>query len=141
MFSPGTKVRLKIDHSKIGIILSVVSHEPVTSYLVFHDQNSSETYFEDQIETFEENKEVHLSSPEEFLSLYASRKMKLNPETSLFSLNAGKIKFIPFQFRPLVRLLKAERPRILIADEVGVGKTIETGIILKELEKRNSMTC
>ena len=61
MFNPGNKVRLKIDHSKIGIVAAVVSQEPVASYLVFHDQNSSETYFEDQIEIFEENKVIKLS--------------------------------------------------------------------------------
>ena len=35
MFNPGNKVRLKIDHSKIGIVAAVVSQEPVASYLVF----------------------------------------------------------------------------------------------------------
>lgn len=65
--------------------------------------------------------------------------MKINSSTTMFALNSGNIKFIPFQFRPLARILNAEHPRILIADEVGVGKTIETGIILKEFEKRNSV--
>ena len=37
MYYLGTKVRIKVDHSKIGIIASVVAYEPVVSYLVFHD--------------------------------------------------------------------------------------------------------
>jgi len=139
MYQPGTRVRLKVDHSKIGIIASVVAYEPVVSYLVFHDSSDTETYYEDQIEQAETEKNSDMLSAEQFISLYLSHKMRLNPKSSLFSLNAGRIKFIPFQFRPLIRILKAERPRILIADEVGVGKTIETGIILKEFEKRDSM--
>ena len=33
----------------------------------------------------------------------------------------------------------ADEPRILIADSVGVGKTIEAGLIIKELEARSEL--
>ena len=39
----------------------------------------------------------------------------------------------------MVRLIQADRPRLLIADEVGVGKTIEAGLILKELQARREL--
>ena len=54
----------------------------------------------------------------------------------IYALHAARIQFIPFQFKPLLRFLRADRPRLLIADEVGVGKTIEAGLILKELQTR-----
>ena len=61
-----------------------------------------------------------------------------NPSTSnLYSLNSAKIDFVPYQFRPALKLIKSDEPRILIADSVGVGKTIEAGLIIKELEARN----
>ncbi len=40
--------------------------------------------------------------------------------------------FKPFQFRPLVKFQGEADRRILIADETGLGKTIETGYILVE---------
>lgn len=38
--------------------------------------------------------------------------------------------FRPFQFRPLLKYLDSSSRRLLIADETGLGKTIETGYIL-----------
>jgi hypothetical protein len=58
---------------------------------------------------------------------------------NLYALHAARIQCIPFQFKPLLRFLRADRPRLLIADEVGVGKTIEAGLILKELAARQPL--
>jgi hypothetical protein len=46
------------------------------------------------------------------------------------------VQFVPYQYRPVLKLIRADRPRLLIADEVGVGKTIEAGLIIKELRAR-----
>ena len=58
---------------------------------------------------------------------------------SIYSLHAARIKFIPFQFKPLLRFLRSDQHRLLIADEVGVGKTIEAGLILRELQSRQEL--
>lgn len=59
--------------------------------------------------------------------------------TSLQS--AGKLNFEPrpYQLVPLIMALRLEPVRILIADDVGVGKTIEAGLILKELIERGEI--
>ena len=63
-----------------------------------------------------------------------------HPSTShLYSLFAARVNFVPYQFRPVLKLIQADRPRLLIADEVGVGKTIEAGLILKELQARREL--
>jgi SNF2 family DNA or RNA helicase len=49
------------------------------------------------------------------------------------------IDFSPFQYRPLQKFLKSKIDGILIADDVGIGKTIETGIIINELDIRNEL--
>lgn len=43
---------------------------------------------------------------------------------------------LPHQIRALSRAIAADRVRYLLADEVGLGKTIEAGLILRELKLR-----
>jgi len=45
----------------------------------------------------------------------------------------------PYQLVPLLMALKIDPVRILIADDVGVGKTIETGLIARELLDRGEV--
>jgi SNF2 family DNA or RNA helicase len=51
----------------------------------------------------------------------------------------GKITIFPHQIKTALIYLNEMNGRLLIADEVGLGKTIEAGIILKELIARNEV--
>lgn len=55
---------------------------------------------------------------------------------TLFSFRATRTTFRPYQFKPVLKLLQTGTARLLIADEVGLGKTIEAGLIWTELEAR-----
>ncbi|MGY1683383.1 DEAD/DEAH box helicase, partial [Geodermatophilus sp. SYSU D01176] len=57
---------------------------------------------------------------------------------TVFSFRATRTLFRPYQFRPVIRMLESGKSRILIADEVGLGKTIEAGLIWTELEARGA---
>jgi ERCC4-related helicase len=48
----------------------------------------------------------------------------------------GRISPEHYQFAPVARMLQLPRPSLLIADDVGLGKTIEAGICLLELIAR-----
>jgi len=55
--------------------------------------------------------------------------------------SAGRLAFEPraYQLAPLVMALRHEPTRLLIADDVGVGKTIEAGLIVREFLDRGEI--
>ncbi len=55
-----------------------------------------------------------------------------------YSAFSSRTTFIPYQFLPVLKFLIGDSQRILIADEVGLGKTIEAGLIWRELDQRGS---
>lgn len=62
-------------------------------------------------------------------------------EGGYYSYLSSKTIFNPYQFKPLSKFLSHHsQERLFIADEVGVGKTIEAGIILTELLARGRIT-
>ena len=54
----------------------------------------------------------------------------------IYSLDTTDTEFMPHQFKPLLALLDSPSKGVLIADEVGLGKTIEAGLIWTELRFR-----
>ena len=48
----------------------------------------------------------------------------------------GRLRLEPYQLVPVLRAIRMSRPRLLLADGVGLGKTIEAGLILTELVAR-----
>lgn len=55
--------------------------------------------------------------------------------------SAAQLAFEPrtYQLVPLLMALRMAAPRLLIADDVGIGKTIEAGLILRELMDRGEV--
>ena len=78
-------------------------------------------------------------SCEQFHAYLTALQIRHPSLSTLYSLNAARVDFIPYQFRPVLRFIRSDRPRLLIADGVGVGKTIEAGLILRELQARREI--
>ena len=66
-------------------------------------------------------------------------KLSTPLRNTVYSFYASRTTFYPFQFKPLVKFLDSPKQRLLIADEVGLGKTIEAGLILSEQRERHSL--
>jgi SNF2 family DNA or RNA helicase len=73
-------------------------------------------------------------SPEWFRLRLKAEQIALSPGfEQLLSLDLNNIDEYPHQINAVLTALRRMRGRALLADEVGLGKTIEAGIILKEL--------
>ncbi len=54
----------------------------------------------------------------------------------VYSMEAAQIDFYPYQFKPVLKFINSPTERLIIADEVGLGKTIESALIWLELQAR-----
>lgn len=74
---------------------------------------------------------------EDVAATLTQRKLQASLTSTVFSFRTTRTTFRPYQFKPVLKLLQSGSTRMLIADEVGLGKTIEAGLIWTELEARH----
>lgn len=134
----GQLVALKSDKSITGAIVAVTEGYPETRYQVF-TAAGLQSYYESQLVGQEQQDELERVDAERFHAGLTASLIRNPTISSLYSLNSAKIDFIPHQFRPVLKFIRSDRPRLLIADGVGVGKTIEAGLILRELQARRNL--
>ncbi len=138
-FSPGQIIVLKSDPSVKGTVVETVLGEPENRFRVFIAGNV-QTYYASQLQAEEQHdNNTQLLSCERFHAYLTAQQIRHPSLSTLYSLNAARVDFIPYQFRPVLRFIRSDRPRLLIADGVGVGKTIEAGLILRELQARRDI--
>lgn len=131
-------VHLVSDPSMIGMVCTISEIGGIKKYEVFIN-GAVKTFFENQIELEVASISYHKVNREVLQSSLTAYQLKNPSMGSLYSLNSARIDFVPYQFRPALKIIKSDVPRILIADSVGVGKTIEAGLILKELQARSNL--
>ena len=136
LFKAGDLVALRSAPNILLPVIEVIPGGAERRYRVFQNATII-TYYESQLQAVtiaaDERKTLTVSE----LHAHLTSLQILSPSTAnLFSLRSGRVQFVPYQYRPVLKLIRADRPRLLIADEVGVGKTIEAGLIVKELRAR-----
>ena len=85
---------------------------------------------------FERVRKGIFGNRDQFVLVNTTYKINNSNNNTISSLKASKTLFKAYQFKPLLKFLNSHTRRILIADEVGLGKTIEAGHILLELKAR-----
>jgi hypothetical protein len=138
-FNPGQLIRLKSQPDKCGAVIAINSTGPEIQYTVLLD-GKPRSFFASQLVAADLEPVVSETlSANQCRAMLTARYIKHPGTSTLYSLNAARVNFIAYQFRPVIRFIRADRPRLLIADGVGVGKTIEAGLILRELQARQEV--
>ena len=148
-FEKGDRVQLKTNASKTGVIYKIdIEHAGKQFYKVFWNGEEILVHCEDELTKIvntldpEENlKNLNLAGYREFQKLLTFKRLdkEVPLRNNIYAFNASKTKFYPYQFKPLIKFLDSPKNRIIICDEVGLGKTIEAGMILTELRARYNM--
>lgn len=131
----GSMITLVSDPSVVGAVIGIRGDK--YSVLIGSEVKS---FYKEQITLQEKKRAADRLSLDRVKASITAYQINNPSSANLYSLNSARIDFVPYQFRPALKLIKADNPRLLVADDVGVGKTIEAGLIIKELEARSSIS-
>ena len=145
MLNPGDKVRVKANPGRVGILRNEFDGpDHRRKVLVLFLDGEEEFLLLTSLE------KVTLETPKPYESIKTGRFGKVDDLRAsityyrlsgklanlIYSLNTTNTQFLPYQFKPVLQFLESPCNGILIADEVGLGKTIEAGLIWTELRAR-----
>lgn len=148
MFEIGTKVRLKKDLKRVGTIESIYTQFGDVVYYNISFIDESKVVSENSLLTYNDQKSVkdnlvsgHFGSYHDFQKIMTHIKLHYSDviQNNIYSFNTSRTIFYEYQFKPLLKFISSYKRRLLICDEVGLGKTVEAGLILKELEARKML--
>ncbi|QXM26125.1 DEAD/DEAH box helicase family protein [Elioraea tepida] len=142
-FHPGQWVRLKGDAQRTGIREDVMSR-PGGHLPVVQTPTSIVRWPLDQIEPVPDAREEPLaflragrfSEPARLRQVLTHIRLTGRLADMIYSMEASNTDVHAHQFKPVLKMLASPTGSLLIADEVGLGKTIDAGLIWTELRVR-----
>lgn len=144
-FNIGDKVLL-VNTNAHGVVIKVMPARRGRQLYTVNFSTGNQDVFEvdlkvdfDESDPFERCKNGIYGSYSEYSKRNTAFKIKNSNNSTISSLKASKTLFRAYQFKPLLKFLNSPNRRLLVADEVGLGKTIEAGHIMLELKARREL--
>lgn len=144
-FNIGDKVLL-VDTNAHGVVIKVMPARRGRQLYTVNFPSGNQDVLEadlkadfDESDPFERCKSGIYGSYSEYSKRNTAFKIKNSNNSTISSLKASKTLFRAYQFKPLLKFLNSPNRRLLVADEVGLGKTIEAGHIMLELKARREL--
>ena len=142
--NPGSRVRLKSDPGRVGVTTGRSRERGGRIFWQVTFPDGSQYLSEKQLEVVPDDHEdiLDLISQGKFgraLDLRgATTHIRLTGRLAdlIYSMEITNTDFYSYQFKPVLKFLESPSNGLLIADEVGLGKTIEAGLIWTELRTR-----
>jgi superfamily II DNA or RNA helicase len=143
MFEIGQRICLITENNKRGRVNDLPSDGV---YEIIWDNGDIETLRQSEIQNeiitqtpWERLLQNEFDDYKNFTIASIINKVRNTSANTISTLKASKTIFKPYQFIPLLKLLNSENKRIIVADEVGLGKTISAGHIVLELAARGEL--
>ena len=132
--------RVEVDGRR-GTVISTWEHEDKRIFLVHFDDGQKGYIREEDIalakDSLERLANMDLDDFIDFVLYIDATRLLLEYAYNPFVLaSTSKIDVLPHQVGAVARMVSIPTPRFLLADDVGLGKTIEAGMVLEELRER-----
>ena len=142
--APGSPVRIKTDPRRRGVVMDKTRNRAQRRYWQVMFPEGPDFVLESQLELVSDGLEdpIELLEQGKFGRAQDLREIltytRLNGRLAnlIYSMETTNTDFYAYQFKPVVNFLESPGNGIVIADEVGLGKTIEAGLIWTELRSR-----
>lgn len=102
----------------------------------YRPQSCLELMTQSPLSVSEQLRSGHFAGINDLQRLVTYEKLKGTLHEVIYSMDAAQIDFYPYQFKPVLKFINSPTERMIIADEVGLGKTIESALIWIELQAR-----
>jgi ATP-dependent helicase HepA len=135
----GQEVRLPGAPPIVGTVLGIKTVDGQVLYEVFITRDDRRFVPARSAIPIPDERDVRVIDRDEFLRRVLLFKLSTPLSDVLYTYGGSRTRFEVYQFKPVFKFLASDRRSLLIADEVGLGKTIEACLIYLELKARSDL--